>query len=111
MEQMFYNAAAFNHNISSWTGDAATRPQDDMFSGATKFQAKFECDDAVTGPASSCVTIKSTWVAPSPPPPPSPPPSPPLLPPPTVSASPDASTTTLTFAYATFVLLVLVNFG
>ena len=45
-----------------------------MFSGATAFQAKYTC--GTDGPASSCDTIKSTWVAPSPPPSP-PPPSPP----------------------------------
>tara|TARA_B110000305_G_scaffold166453_1_gene184060 strand:+ start:114 stop:872 length:759 start_codon:yes stop_codon:yes gene_type:complete len=40
-----------------------------MFSGASAFQEKFACTNAVTGPASSCDTIKSTWAAPSPPPP------------------------------------------
>ena len=71
---MFYWASAFNHNISSWTGSAATTAQTSMFLDASAFRAKFACTDAVTGPASSCNTIKSTWVAP--PPPPSPPPSP-----------------------------------
>ena len=66
-------------DISSWTGSAATSAQTDMFLDATAFQAKFTCDDAVTGPARSCNTIKNTWVAP--PPPPSPPPSPPSPPP------------------------------
>ena len=33
-----------------------------MFLGATAFEAKFACADAVTGPASSCDTIKSTWL-------------------------------------------------
>ena len=79
---MFNSASAFNHDISSWTGTAATTAQSNMFSGATAFQAKYTCTDAVTGPASSCNTIKSDWVAPSPPPPssPSPPPSPPFPP-------------------------------
>ena len=36
------------------------------FLDATAFQAKFTCD--TSGPASSCDTIKSTWIAPSPPP-------------------------------------------
>jgi len=80
MYYMFSSASAFNHNISSWTGSAATTAQNFMFSGATAFQAKFTCTNADTGPASSCNTIKSTWVAP--PPPPSPPPSPPSPPPP-----------------------------
>ena len=79
MEWMFKYASAFNHDISSWTGSAATTAQTDMFLDATAFQAKFTCDDAVTGPARSCNTIKNTWVAP--PPPPSPPPSPPSPPP------------------------------
>ena len=48
-------ASAFNHDISSWTGSAATSAQTDMFSGATAFQAKFKCTNAVTGPANSCV--------------------------------------------------------
>ena len=51
---MFYSASAFNHDISSWTGTAATTAQTDMFLGATAFQAKFTCTDAVTGPAYSC---------------------------------------------------------
>ena len=54
MGYMFYSASAFNHDISSWTGTAATSAQTDMFLGATAFQAKFSCTDAVTGPAYSC---------------------------------------------------------
>jgi hypothetical protein len=57
MEYMFFSASAFNHDISSWTGSAATTAQTSMFSGATAFQAKFKCTDAVTGPASSCVGL------------------------------------------------------
>ena len=52
---MFHSASAFNQDISSWTGSAATSAQTDMFLDATAFQAKFTCTDAVTGPASSCV--------------------------------------------------------
>ena len=52
---MFQSASAFNQDISSWTGSAATTAQTDMFSGATAFQAKFTCTNAVTGPANSCV--------------------------------------------------------
>ena len=48
-------ASAFNQDISSWTGSAATTAQTSMFLGATAFQAKFACTDAITGPASSCV--------------------------------------------------------
>ena len=55
MFAMFYYASAFNQNISSWTGTAATTAQGSMFSGATAFQNKFTCTDAITGPASSCV--------------------------------------------------------
>ena len=55
MQYMFGSASAFNHDISSWTGTAATTAQTEMFSGATAFQAKFSCTDAVTGPANSCV--------------------------------------------------------
>ena len=54
MGYMFYSASAFNQDISSWTGSAATTAQTEMFSGATAFQAKFTCTNAVTGPASSC---------------------------------------------------------
>ena len=68
MAYMFDSASAFNQDISSWTGTAATTTQTNMFSGATAFQAKYTCE--IHGPASSCDTIKSTWVAPSPPPPP-----------------------------------------
>ena len=63
MEYMFGSASAFNHDISSWTGSAATSAQTDMFLDASAFQAKFACTNAVTGPASSCDTIKSDWVA------------------------------------------------
>ena len=77
---MFESASAFNQDISSWNGSAATTAQSDMFSGATAFQAKYTCTDPITGPASSCDTIKSDWVAPSPPPsPPTPPPTQMLL--------------------------------
>jgi surface protein len=54
MQEMFYSASTFNHDISSWTGTAATTAQTDMFSGASAFQAKFSCTNAVTGPAYSC---------------------------------------------------------
>ena len=51
---MFDSASTFNHDISSWTGTAATTAQTDIFSGATAFQAKFSCDDGENGPAYSC---------------------------------------------------------
>jgi surface protein len=59
MQEMFYSASTLNHDISSWTGTAAMTAQSAMFSGATAFQAKFSCDDAVTGPARSCVLNQS----------------------------------------------------
>ena len=55
MTYMFSGATAFNQDISSWTGAAATTQQPNMFSGASAFEAKFKCTDAVTGPANSCV--------------------------------------------------------
>jgi surface protein len=55
MRSMFYSASAFNKDISSWTGTAATTAQENIFSGATAFQEKFTCTNAITGPASSCV--------------------------------------------------------
>jgi hypothetical protein len=54
MSAMFYSASAFNHDISSWTGSAATTAQTNMFLDASAFQAKFACTDAITGPANSC---------------------------------------------------------
>jgi surface protein len=54
MRYMFYGALAFQQDISSWTGTAATTAQSNMFFGATAFEANFACDDAVSGPASSC---------------------------------------------------------
>ena len=55
MQYMFYHASAFNQDISSWPGMAGTTAHDYMFAGATAFQAKFTCTDAITGPPSSCV--------------------------------------------------------
>ena len=64
MQYMFYHASAFNQDISSWPGMAGTTAQDYMFAGATAFQAKFTCTDAITGPPSSCV-LKSPPPSPS----------------------------------------------
>ena len=55
MSHMFRSASAFNQDISSWTGTAATTAQNNIFTGATAFLAKFTCTNANTGPASSCV--------------------------------------------------------
>jgi len=104
MEAMFADASAFNQDISSWTGTAANTTQTNMFSGATAFQAKYTC--GTTGPASSCDTIKSTWVAPSPPPSPPPPSPPPPSPPPPSPAT--ALTGLLGLISASVVAFVLV---
>jgi len=106
MRSMFYSASAFNHDISSWTGSAATTAQTDMFLDASAFQAKFSCDDAITGPASSCDAIKSSWIAPSPP---SPPPSP-SPPPPPPSPPSSASALTKVSAVASTVFLAFLAF-
>ena len=55
MGSMFYSASVFNQDISSWTGTAATTAQNNIFTGATAFRAKFTCTNANNGPASSCV--------------------------------------------------------
>ena len=55
MDHMFGHAQAFNHDISSWTGTAATTLQFGMLWGATAFQSKFACTEAIRGPPSSCV--------------------------------------------------------
>ena len=55
---MFEFASAFNHDISSWTGSAATSAQTEMFLDATAFQAKYTCGNVVNGPASSCNAIE-----------------------------------------------------
>jgi hypothetical protein len=55
MSGMFNYAFAFNQDISSWTGSAATTAQDYMFNMATAFKNKFTCTNAITGPVSSCV--------------------------------------------------------
>ena len=79
MKWMFNKNTIFDQDVSGWTGSAATSAQIGMFNGATAFQAKYECTDATTG-GEFVDTIKSTWVAPSPPSPSPPPPSPPPLP-------------------------------
>jgi len=58
MESMFSFASAFNQDLSSWTGTAATTAQNEMFFGATAFQAKYTCGE--DGPASSCGISSAT---------------------------------------------------
>jgi len=62
MSYMFKGASSFNYDISSWTGTAATTAQTDMFRDATAFQAKFTCDDAITGPVSSCYDPNANYL-------------------------------------------------
>ena len=38
-----YERSSFDHDVSAWTGVAATTAQTDMFFDATAFQAKFAC--------------------------------------------------------------------
>jgi len=58
MQFMFNGASSFSHDISVWSpyGGTGGIPQfhTGMFSGATAFQAKFECTDAIRGPVQSC---------------------------------------------------------
>ena len=56
MNHMFNDASAFAQDISSWKGTAANSMQTNMFDGATAFQTKYSCSDALYGPASSCVS-------------------------------------------------------
>ena len=79
MSYMFTQATAFDQDISTWTGTAATAEQNNMLSGAAAFHAKFVCQTPSNGPASTCKV-------PSPSPPPSPPPS--ILPSSSSSRSP-----------------------
>lgn len=91
MRYMFQYASAFSYDISGWKGTAASSVQTHMFTGANAFNEKWNC--TIAGHVNSCGTLKSTWLAPSPPPPPpSPPPSPPPFPPP-AQASIEASLT------------------
>jgi surface protein len=50
---MFNGATTFNHDISGWTGTAATSVQTDMFTDATAFNAKYTC--STTNQANTCV--------------------------------------------------------
>ena len=53
MFAMFYSASAFNQDIRGWN-TAQVNDMGYMFFEATAFQAKFTCDDAITGPPNSC---------------------------------------------------------
>ena len=87
---MLRSASAFNHYIGDWNTAKVTEFSW-IFDSATAFNAKYTCTTlSVHVDPATCKTIRSDWVAPSPPPPsplppPSPPPSPPFPPPPPVT--------------------------
>ena len=54
MFAMFYSASAFNQDIRGWN-TAQVNDMGYMFFEATAFQAKFTCDNDITGPPNSCV--------------------------------------------------------
>ena len=58
---MFYHATSFAQDISGWNLNSAgsgwyypSNAFSIMFEGATAFQAKFECNDANSGPPNTC---------------------------------------------------------
>jgi hypothetical protein len=60
MQGMFQHAKAFEQDVSTFKGQAASTNQGMMFSGASAFQAKFKCgSNADMGPPSTCV-LKDT---------------------------------------------------
>ena len=64
MEEMFTNAKKFKADIgATWSGDAATTEQDDIFFGADAFNELYECETPTDGPVSSCEKVRppSPW--------------------------------------------------
>lgn len=64
MEEMFENAKKFKADIgATWSGDAATTEQDNIFFGADAFNELYECDTPDKGPVSSCEKVRppSPW--------------------------------------------------
>ena len=78
MNYMFYYASAFNNYVGDWDTSSLTSYYF-VFVGAAAFQAKYTCSYIQYGviyeqtpsshKPSSCKTVLSSWVAPSPPPP------------------------------------------
>ena len=64
MEEMFENAKKFKADIgATWSGDAATRQEKDIFLGADAFNELYECETPTDGPVSSCEKVRppSPW--------------------------------------------------
>jgi len=57
MKKMFYYAFEFSQDLSGWTGGAAMSKQENMFNGASRFQANYVCKDKETGPPSTCISL------------------------------------------------------
>ena len=64
MRLMFENAKKFKADIgATWSGDAATRQEKDIFLGADAFNELYECETPTDGPVSSCEKVRppSPW--------------------------------------------------
>lgn len=60
MKKMFYYAFEFSQDLSDWQGEAAENEQDNMFNGASRFQANFVCKDKETGPVKTCISLAAS---------------------------------------------------
>ena len=60
MKKMFYYAFEFSQDLSGWKGEAAESEQDNMFNGASRFQANFVCKDKETGPVKTCISLAAS---------------------------------------------------
>ena len=64
MRFMFENAKKFKADIgATWSGDAATTQEKDIFLGADAFNELYECETPTDGPVSSCEKVRppSPW--------------------------------------------------
>ena len=64
MRFMFENAKKFKADIgATWSGDAATTQEKDIFLGADAFNELYECETPANGPVSSCEKVRppSPW--------------------------------------------------